>query len=194
MRDFCGALAAHPIIAAARDMEGVRRAAASGVEAVFVLGGSILSLSDMAACSREGGKRVFVHLDLVEGLANDAAAVEYLARRVAPDGLISTRAPLLKRASALGMITIQRLFVMDSSSLAHGEKLLKSAAPDLIEVLPGLVYKAIKRLRASLDRPVIAGGMITTALEARLALAAGALAVSTSEQTLWNEDLSGVAR
>lgn len=187
MLSFAQALRNRPVIAAARDIQGVRAAGASAAEAIFLLGGSILTLEAMVAEARAAGKRVFIHLDLVEGLGSDAAAVQWCASKASPDGLISTRAPLLKKAGDCGLLTIQRLFVMDSSSLQHGQKLLKSNRPDMVEVLPGLVPKAITTLsRALSPMPIIAGGMITEPGDARGALAAGALAVSSSSPALWN--------
>lgn len=185
MQAFLNALSDHPVIASARDLSSVRRAVATDVAAIFLLGGSILTLSELAECARSGGKRVFVHLDLLGGLGRDNAAVEWCAHEIKPDGMISTRAPLLKRANEMGMITIQRLFVMDSSSLHHGVNLFKAYAPDMLEVLPGLVPKAISSLKAELNRPIIAGGMITEPGEVAQALKAGASGVSSSVEALW---------
>ena len=186
---FETAVRQRPVIAAARTMEDVVDAAVSPVAAVFLLGGSILTLPDMVEVLKKAGKYVFVHLDLCEGLGKDAAAVEWCARVLKPDGMISTRSQLLKRAAELGLLTIQRLFLVDSSSLSGGMKHIMSNPPDLIEVLPGLVPKAIARLSETLGLPVIAGGMVTEDRDVEQALAAGALAVSSSERTLWKMGL-----
>lgn len=185
MQSFLNALKQRPVIASARDLQQVERAAASEVPAIFLLGGSILNLKALSDCARAGGKRVFIHLDLLGGLGRDVAAVEWCAQHIEPDGMISTRAPLLKRASELGLLTIQRLFVMDSSSLRHGINLFRTYAPDMLEVLPGLVPKAITLLRQEVGKPIIAGGMITQPGEVAQALAAGAAGVSTSVEALW---------
>ncbi len=183
---FFDALKGRPVIAAARDSHGALLAAKGSAAAVFLLGGSIMTLPQMVRDVKDAGKCVFVHLDLLEGLGHDAAAVEWCARFAAPDGLISTRAPLLKQARACGLLTIQRLFVMDKASLTHGVKQLRLSGPDLIEVLPGLVPKAVSALvQAMPGTPVIAGGMVTERSEVRAALDAGAVGVSTSEQALW---------
>ena len=184
-REFLLELKTCPIIAAVRDLEGVKQAAQSPVRAIFVFGGSILNLGVLCKTAQQAGKRVFVHLDLCEGLGKDAAGVDWCVQCARPDGLISTRSPLIKRASERGLMTIQRLFLMDSASLNHGAKLLSAASPDMVEVLPALVPKAITRLSLELKRPIIAGGMVTEPVEAAQALAAGALAVSTSERALW---------
>ena len=83
------------------------------------------------------------------------------------------------------MLTIHRLFLVDSSSLRGGMRHIAANPPDLIEVLPGLVPKAISQLRDTLNLPVIAGGMVTEERDVEQALTAGALAVSSSERGLW---------
>ncbi len=188
--EFLAALEQRPVIAAARAMADVRAAAESRVAAVFLLGGSILTLPDMTAALREAGKYVFIHLDLCEGLGKDAAAVEWCARTLRPDGLISTRSQLLKKAAQQDMMTIHRLFLVDSSSLNGGIRHLTANPPDLIEVLPGLVPKAITHLKDTLGLPVIAGGMVTEEKDVAQALAAGALAVSSSARALWKMGLN----
>ena len=82
-------------------------------------------------------------------------------------------------------MTIQRMFLMDSASLISGMKLMKGSLPDMVELMPGLVPKAITAVSRKLDIPVIAGGMVTEDQEITEALAAGALAVSTSDRRLW---------
>ena len=186
MQSFTRALRKRPVIAAARDLEGVKSAAASQSAAIFVLGGSIITLPEMARVAKSSGKRVFVHMDLLEGLGHDAAAVEWIAQTTHPDGLISTRAPLLRHAHKCGLITIQRLFVMDSSSLNHGIRQLRQSRPDMLEVLPGLVPKAISALVMALPgSEVIAGGMVTEESDVRAAIRAGAIGVSSSISSLW---------
>ena len=187
--EFLQAVHQRPVIAAARTMEDAREAAASRVAAVFLLGGSILTLPEMTEALRGAGKFVFIHLDLCDGLGKDAAAVAWCARTLRPDGLISTKAQLLRRAAEQDMLTIHRLFLVDSSSLSGGIRHLAANPPDLIEVLPGLVPKAITQLRETLGLPVIAGGMVTEEKDVAQALSAGALAVSSSARALWRMGL-----
>lgn len=179
-------LARHPVIAAVRNLEAAEIASKSSVAAIFILGGSIITLPEIVKRAHDGGKYAFVHIDLADGLGRDEAAVEWCADVLRADGLISTRPQLLRKASETGMVTIQRLFLMDSSSFEHGKRLLRNTPPDMAEVLPGIAPKAVRQLREALDKPVIAGGMITEKSEIIAALDAGALAVSVSDERLWN--------
>ena len=179
-------LQAHPVIAAVRSEEAARRAVRSKAPVVFLLGGSILTAQAQVRALKEAGKVVFLHMDLMDGLGADAAAVQWCAQQIGPDGVISTRPKLLSAAQDAGMATVQRLFLMDSVSFDRSVKLLRSCRPTLAEVLPGLVPKAIAQLTQSIESPVIAGGMITEKAEVQAALKAGALAVSTGDEALWD--------
>lgn len=178
----------HPVIAAVRTMEDVRAAcmaAPAAPMAVFLLGGDIQSLPGYIAMLREAGRVIFAHMDLIEGIGRDAAGVRYLST-LGVDGMISTRAPLIKAGHEAGLATIQRMFLVDSGSLETGVRLLRDSRADFVEVMPGLVPKAIAHLRERIAQPVIAGGMITVREDIDAALHAGAVGVSTSRRELWS--------
>jgi len=175
-----------PVIPAVRSPEALARAAETDAAAIFLLSGSILTLPEMIRVSHAHHKRVFVHIDLAEGLGRDEAAVRWCVENHHADGVISTKPALLKAASELGAITIQRLFLMDSTSFEHGKRMLRNTPPDMAEMLPGIAPKAIRQLCEALSKPVIAGGLITEAREIALALQAGACAVSVGDERLWN--------
>ena len=179
----------HPIIAAVRDPVSNRLAIASPVAAISMISTSIFEVEAMAAEAKAAGKTVFLHIDLAEGLGRDDAAVRWCVERIGVDGLISTRPSLLKAASELGVLTIQRLFLVDYASFAHGKRLLKNTPPDLAEVLPAIAPKGIRQMCEALNKPVIAGGLVTEPREIALALQAGARAVSTGESRLWGYTL-----
>lgn len=56
--------------------------------------------------------------------------------------------------------------------------------PDMIEIMPGVIGKIIKRFSMG-TIPVIAGGLIETKNEVTDAIRQGAIAVSTGNQKLW---------
>ena len=61
---------------------------------------------------------------------------------------------------------------------------IENTKPDMIEIMPGVIPKAL-RLLADRDIPVIAGGLIETKSEITAALGSGAIAVSTGKRELW---------
>lgn len=90
-------LAAGPVIAAVKGGDGLEAALDSDVPVIFLLSGDILSVADAAARVRKAGKRVFVHLDLIDGLAAREVSADFIARQTAADGIISTKAALTRR-------------------------------------------------------------------------------------------------
>lgn len=178
-------LAAGPVIAAVKDEEGLNQALESDVGVLFLLHGDILTIRDAAERVRSAGKRVFVHLDLIDGLAAREISADFIARNTAADGVISTKPALTRRARELGLVAIQRIFLLDSMALANVERHFSAESADLVEVLPGLMPKIIRRLCATTGRPIIAGGLITDKEDVTGALGAGAVAVSTTNPAVW---------
>jgi glycerol uptake operon antiterminator len=92
---------------------------------------------------------------------------------------------LTQKARNLGLITIQRLFMLDSLSIQTGIKMVNVNRPDLIEIMPAILPKVILRVKQESTIPIIAGGMVETKEEIIELLKVGATAVSTSKSALW---------
>ena len=178
-------LDAGPVIAAVKDDGGLAQALESDVSVLFLLYGDILTIRDTVARVRAAGKRAFIHLDLIDGLAAREVSADFIARNTAADGVISTKTPLTRRARELGLVAIQRIFLLDSMALANVERHFSAESADLVEVLPGLMPKIIRRLCATTGKPIIAGGLITDKEDVTGALGAGAVAVSTTNPAVW---------
>ena len=71
-------------------------------------------------------------------------------------------------------------------ALRNVERHFSPAAADLIEVLPGLMPKIIRKICATTGKPVIAGGLISDKEDVTGALGAGAIAVSSTNPAVWN--------
>jgi glycerol uptake operon antiterminator len=179
------ALESQPVIAAIRDQEGLNRAVKSPAAVVFLLDGALSNLRERVERVAASGKLIFVHLEMIAGLSKDLAALEYVAGTVRPDGIISTKPGLIQPARNLGLLTIQRLFILDSQSLQTGIKMIQGNHPDLVEVMPGVIPKAVTALKAHCSTPVIAGGMVERKEEIIELLKAGVTGVSTSRIELW---------
>ncbi|MBC7123326.1 glycerol-3-phosphate responsive antiterminator [Pseudothermotoga hypogea] len=181
---------AHPVVPALRSEEQLQKAAESMATSVFLLYGDLMSLKNVVKYLHDHGKRVFVHLDLIKGLGKDESAVEYLKTQILADGMITTKGNLITVAKKVGLVPIQRIFLLDSQSLTTGIAQIKSHRPDYIEVLPGLIPDLIQQIVQETGISVITGGLIKTVQQAMEALKKGAMAVSTSEESLWNLKLS----
>jgi len=77
------------------------------------------------------------HVDLIHGLKNDDYGTEYICQEFSPFGLISTKANVILKAKQRGVLSIQRMFLIDSHALGQSYRLIEKTQPDYIEVLPG---------------------------------------------------------
>ena len=171
-----------PVIAAIHDAD-FEAALASPCEVLFHLKASILTVSQRVEEAHRNGKRIFIHLDLASGVGKDKAGVEFLAK-CGVDGIISTRGQLLRFGKECGLLTVQRFFALDSRGIDSIHEMLESSDPDLIELMPGVIGKVIRRFSAG-KIPVIAGGLMETKAEVTEAISCGAAAISTSAKSLW---------
>ena len=185
---WLGELRRRPIIAAVRDEAALGAALASPAAVIFLLSVKLLNLEQLVQRVRREERAAFVHLDLIEGLSKDLHGLRWLAQRARPTGIISTRGSILSAAGSMDLVTVQRLFLLDSQSVRTGLELANNVRPDVVEVLPGILPGVITEVCHRTGRPVIAGGMITTGKHVCEALQAGALAVSVSNQQLWELD------
>ena len=172
------------VIAAVRGYDEIIRAASSDVKIVFDLSPDILTLEENVNILHKAGKKFFIHLDLADGIGKDKSGIAY-AKKAGVDGIISTRSGIIKIARELGVFTVQRFFIVDSHSIDTSVEALKSSKAQMVEIMPGSVTKVIKKLRETVDVPIIAGGLIETEEEALTALKSGAAAVSTGAKNLW---------
>ena len=173
------------MIAAVKDDAGLAKALDSDCQVIFLLYGTILNVENLVQQVHSRNKICFVHLDLVEGLSNRDIAVDGIVKLCHPDGIISTRAPLIRRAQQLGLMAIQRMFLLDSMSLQNIISQIDSIRPDFIEVLPGIIPSVIREITERTTTPLIAGGLIRSKQDVIQALQAGVIAVSTSCQAVW---------
>lgn len=175
-----------PVIAAVKDDAGLRKALDSDCRVIFLLYGTILNIDSLVGQIHGRDKRCLVHIDQVDGLSNRDIAVDGLVKLCRPDGIISTRAAQIRRAQQLGILAIQRAFILDSMSLESLLSQKDAVRPDFIEVLPGIIPTVIREITEKTDIPLIAGGLIRSKQDVIQALQAGVMAVSTSCQKVWN--------
>jgi len=152
---------------------------------VFLLIGDLFTAEEYVAQARRAGKTVFLHVDFIAGLGGDPVALKFVAERIKPHGIISTKSHFVKHAKKYGMLAIQRLFIIDTSALEQGIHNIRQSEPDAVEIMPGLIPRVISELRATVSAPIIAGGLIQDNAEIETALKAGASAVSMGNRKLW---------
>lgn len=174
------------ILPAVRNMKQFDRFLKSPYEYGVLLDSHIAQLKSIVRTAERSGKKLFLHVDLIQGLKHDEYATEFLCQEIKPAGLISTRMNVIAKAKQKGIIAVQRLFLLDSNALEKSYKLIQKVEPDYIEVLPGIIPQIINEVNRQTGVPIFAGGLIRTVEEVEQAIAAGAVTVTTSRQELWD--------
>jgi glycerol uptake operon antiterminator len=175
----------YPVAAALKSEEDMRLALEADAPLLFLLKGDAFQLAPFVEEARRRGKRVVVHVDLVSGIGKDRAGIQYL-HQIGIDAIITSKSQLVTAARAEGLITIQRLLLLDDSGLEKGVRTIAHAGPDLVEVLPGIMFPEVAAtLRRLLPGPFIAGGFIRTAEDVARVQQAGAILSSSSTYSLW---------
>ena len=174
-----------PIVAAAKSAEELELCLSGKSPVIFLLFGDLCNICRLVEKIKAAGKIAIVHLDLIDGLAPKDVSVDFLAEQTKADGIISTKSSLIRHANQRGLLTIQRYFLLDSRVL---DNISKNESPaDFLEVLPGVMPKIIRHLAETTGKPIIAGGLIRDQEDVVHALAAGAVAVSSTNPNIWPE-------
>ncbi|OEF99371.1 glycerol-3-phosphate responsive antiterminator GlpP [Vulcanibacillus modesticaldus] len=173
------------IIPAIRNMKNFEKALNTEHEYVILLDSNISQLKNIVNYLKKANKKIILHVDLIRGLKNDEHATLFLLNEIKPDGLISTRSQVITTAKKRGILSIQRLFLIDTSALEMNYKLIENVKPDFVEVLPGIIPSMISEIINKTGIPVLAGGLIRTPDEVNAAIDSGATAITTSNSSLW---------
>ena len=185
MLNFKKILEDNPIVAAVKDMEQLDKALENDVDVIFVLFGNILDIIDISKKIDEKNKVGILHIDLVDGLSNREIVLQYLKEKTKFHGIISTKAQTVKNAKKLGLIAIQRVFILDSLSFQSTKNHLIDEC-DAVEMLPGLLFKVIKELSETIRKPLIVGALISDKEDVMEALKSGATCISTTKEEIWS--------
>jgi glycerol uptake operon antiterminator len=155
---------------------------------VFLQGGALGDLTralDLFAAPRLENLPLFVHIDLVAGLENSEAGLEYLAGFQRITGVVTVHHHLTSAARRLGLLSIVRLFLSDSRAVDRGVTVVNKSHPDAVEILPAVVAAKVATDFAPCRIPRIAGGLCRTEADIAEVLASGCRAVTSTSPALW---------
>jgi glycerol uptake operon antiterminator len=175
----------YPVAAALKSTEVQDIALESDASLLFILKGDALQLASFVTQAHTRGKAVIIHMDLMDGIGKDRAGMRYL-RQIGVDGIITSRSQLVASGHTEGLITIQRLLLSEGMALENGVRTIARSTPDLVEVLPGVIFPEVAAiLHKRLPGPFIAGGFIRTPQDIVRVQRAGGIFSSSSTVELW---------
>jgi len=175
----------HPVIASIKDEDGLRAVLSAPCPVVFVLFGSVMSIRGIVETLKSAGKTVFVDVDLLDGFSSKPIVVDFLRANTRVDGILSSKAAIVRAAKTAGFLSIHRLFLIDSFSYNNLPKQVSISGADAIEILPGCMPRVISWVCDDIDLPLIAGGLVCDKEDVIGALGAGAAAVASSNRDVW---------
>lgn len=173
------------VAAAVRTEEDFHAALASKVDVIFLLYSDILTVGEQIGKAHAAGKKLFIHMDFAEGIGKDKAGLEYIKLKGA-DGILTTKTGMIRPAREIGLITVQRFFIVDSHSVDTAVDSIRIAKPDIVEIMPGVVCKKIEEFARKVKTPILAGGLVEFREDVDNAIAAGAEGISTADRDLWD--------
>lgn len=162
---------------------------ANDLAAAFLIMGNISNIKRYVDAIQSKGLPVFVHIEKIGGLALNNEGIEFISSIVKPVGIITTKPNLIKKAQTHGLMVIQRVFMIDTEVFENTLN-LKENRPDIIEIMPSPLYHIISELTSKMEVPIITGGLIHSTDDMRRSLNAGAIAVSTSNNKVWRENVN----
>ncbi|MED0738313.1 glycerol-3-phosphate responsive antiterminator [Aneurinibacillus thermoaerophilus] len=177
-------------IASVKEPKSLEKALHADVGAVVLSIGDVGNIAHYVRLYKAHSIPVFVHPERIGGMSQDKEGIAFLARCVKPDGIITTRNNLVKQAKKHGLLTIQRLFFVDSDAIKSGFLSVKEAEPDAVEIMPALLPEFIAEFRRNIEVPIIAGGLLKNRGQMVQALRCGAIAVSMGNHHLWKEEIA----
>ena len=185
--EFRARLAQTKLIASVKEAKHLEKAAEANLSAAVLSIGNIGVIKGYVDFFKSREIPVFLHLERIGGISYDREGIAFLAHYVKPDGIVTTRNTLVKLAKKQGLLTIQRLFLVDSDSLKSGLQSIQDTQPDAVELMPALLPEYIEEFRSMIDTPIIAGGLLRKREQMEVVLQHGATAVSVGSPSLWKE-------
>jgi glycerol uptake operon antiterminator len=156
--------------------------------AAFLQGGSLAELPvvlDKFDHEKLARVAVFAHIDLISGLENSEAGLDYLAQFGRLAGIVTVHHHLAKPARRLGLLSVVRLFISDGRALDRGVVVVGKSQPDALEILPAVAAVKVAADFTSTKLPLVAGGLCRTVHDVREALDAGCRSVTCTRPALW---------
>lgn len=179
------ALAEYPVIASATGIASAARFVESDAPIGMIAGIGVRDLERVCRAVVDRRKIAFVNLDSSPGLGHDAGALEFLLDIGSP-GVCSTRAAVVERAGTTDMLTMQKVFVTDRTTLQRSLDAVARSSPDLVQLMPAIVISQMTAADRKAMTPYVAAGFVTDRAACARSLELGAMGVCSSDPKLWS--------
>lgn len=175
----------YPIIASVTKEEQFVQVLQSDVKRVNLMIGHIGNIEEYIRQLHDAGKQVYAHIEMISGLGRDAHSIAYLCDKFKADGIVTTKSSAITAARQAGIKSIQRIFAIDTAAMTTAVRMINSTNPDEVELMPGLMPRVTRELKALIKQPLIVGGLIRHEHEMVEALESGADYISSGDPLIW---------
>lgn len=175
------------MLPAISDFKALEKFIKTGLEYCVIMNFPLIQLEHVCKLLKEHQKKCLVHLDLIKGIANNEYGAEYLIQAYHVDGIISTHPSVIEIAKQKKVLTVLRIFIIDTLALNKSISIAKKYEPDYIEILPAFSYEIKDKIDQEIQIPLIGGGLVTGSEMVERCLAGGLVAVTSSDANLWKQ-------
>ncbi|MCA1065925.1 glycerol-3-phosphate responsive antiterminator [Rossellomorea sp. AcN35-11] len=173
------------LIASIKDPKSLDQFLETDIQCAFLLAGNISVIKLYVDLLKKNNRFVFLHIEKIPGISYDREGLKFIAKYVQPTGIVTTKSSLIQLAKKEGLLTIQRLFLVDTDAVKNGLKSVNEIQPHALELMPALMPEMIVKLKRKSSLPIITGGLIHHQTHIDAALQSGAVAVSTGKPKFW---------
>ncbi|XMB86647.1 glycerol-3-phosphate responsive antiterminator [Mycoplasmatota bacterium WC44] len=173
------------VIPAVKSVKDLEKFLKTNYDFCILMGMHISVLKSIVERVHIVGKKCLLHIDLINGLSNDEYGAEYAIQFFGVDGLVSTKASVIRIAKKKKVISIFRIFLIDTYSLNKSIERTNELKPDFVEVLPAISHNVISTIKERINTPIVGGGLIQTKQDIDECIDHGMKAITTSNVDLW---------
>ena len=174
-----------PVMATLYGVDNLQAFLDSKAEVGIVANIALRHVAEVLNALKKSNKLIVLNIDSCEGLAQDKGAIEFLAE-IGISVLLSTRVPTIQKAAQCGLLTMQKVFVTDRSTWPRSLKAISQSAPNLVQIMPSPMLGYLSAEDKRRLPPVVASGFICNETDVATAMKQGAIAVSSSNKSLWD--------
>ncbi|MFK4064016.1 MULTISPECIES: glycerol-3-phosphate responsive antiterminator [Brucella] len=174
-----------PVMATLYGVDNLQAFLDSKAEVGIVANIALRHVAEVLNALKKSNKLIVLNIDSCEGLSQDKGAIEFLAE-IGISVLLSTRVPTIQKAAQCGLLTMQKVFVTDRSTWPRSLKAISQSAPNLVQIMPSPMLGYLSAEDKRRLPPIVASGFICNEADVATAMKQGAIAVSSSNKSLWN--------
>lgn len=143
-----------PILPAIRNMKQFDEFLNSSFSYGVILDIHLGQLKGVIREAQKHGKKMMVHVDLIQGIKHDEYGAEFICQDIKPAGIISTRSNVIAKAKQKKIYAIQRLFLLDTSAMEKAWSLSASISLTSLKCCRAScrhLFRKLKRKQVSLS-------------------------------------------